>query len=350
MFLIMAAAVACAGHAVSGWAIEVNTAQGLGMDGEVTENRNIDTNEVAYGFNGTKVNMNARYNGYNGGLEPGSTAEGSDSDNDDRNEFWLMRFDLSGEANKSQITNAALKLTGYRTSNLQKDLRIWGVNSGTTGLDTITDSSLFADLPGFVQDFDITTTSVDPAVTTYLGDFLFPNHQPGDLVPSEGDFLTISQDVLDNTGPNGTSEPAGAGVSPQSTLDAFLRSLGPTDMALFIVGGVASNGQVRIATKEATATETGLVDCTVEVCAPILSYDLSEGIAGDFDGDTDVDGRDFLTWQRNPAVGDLNDWQTNYGTDGGLSATASVPEPGTALLSLAVGALLLTRRHHCANH
>jgi hypothetical protein len=34
---------------------------------------------------------------------------------------------------------------------------------------------------------------------------------------------------------------------------------------------------------------------------------------GDFDQDGDVDGRDFLLWQRNPSVGNLIDWQTNYG-------------------------------------
>jgi hypothetical protein len=63
---------------------------------------------------------------------------------------------------------------------------------------------------------------------------------------------------------------------------------------------------------------------------------------GDFDVDGDVDGRDFLLWQRNPAIGLLSDWQANYGFNGGglqtvidveefLSAT-SVPEPGSLLL------------------
>ena len=37
---------------------------------------------------------------------------------------------------------------------------------------------------------------------------------------------------------------------------------------------------------------------------------------GDFDGDNDVDGADFLLWQRDTAVGSLTDWQTNYGTSG----------------------------------
>jgi fibronectin-binding autotransporter adhesin len=57
---------------------------------------------------------------------------------------------------------------------------------------------------------------------------------------------------------------------------------------------------------------------------------------GDFDNDGDVDGRDFLVWQRNTAVGDLADWQANYGTGALTAAVAAsstaVPEPGTMCL------------------
>jgi hypothetical protein len=64
---------------------------------------------------------------------------------------------------------------------------------------------------------------------------------------------------------------------------------------------------------------------------------------GDFDFDGDVDGRDYLVWQRNPAVGDLSDWQANYGA-GSLSASIAVPELGTFLLTLsACGLALMTR-------
>jgi hypothetical protein len=35
--------------------------------------------------------------------------------------------------------------------------------------------------------------------------------------------------------------------------------------------------------------------------------------SGDFDGDGDVDGRDFLLWQRNQSLGSLTDWQEQYG-------------------------------------
>ncbi len=65
---------------------------------------------------------------------------------------------------------------------------------------------------------------------------------------------------------------------------------------------------------------------------------------GDFDGDGDVDGADFLEWQRNDVTpAGLTDWQNNYGTP--LQALAvSVPEPSSvALILLAAGACLLRR-------
>lgn len=68
-------------------------------------------------------------------------------------------------------------------------------------------------------------------------------------------------------------------------------------------------------------------------------------IPGDFDFDGDVDSQDFLVWQRNPALGDLADWEANYGT--ALSgAVAVVPEPNTAclLFGLLTGLLASRRR------
>jgi hypothetical protein len=54
---------------------------------------------------------------------------------------------------------------------------------------------------------------------------------------------------------------------------------------------------------------------------------------GDFDGDGDVDGRDFLVWQRNPSVGDLADWQGSFGVGATVGLSSSeVPEPGSLIL------------------
>lgn len=62
--------------------------------------------------------------------------------------------------------------------------------------------------------------------------------------------------------------------------------------------------------------------------------------SADFDEDGDVDGRDFLVWQRgespNPlSAADLALWQDQYGTSGIVAAVGvTVPEPTTSLLFL----------------
>ena len=81
--------------------------------------------------------------------------------------------------------------------------------------------------------------------------------------------------------------------------------------------------------------------------------DLWTGVAGGLDGDSDVDGADFMRWQRGESAnrlssGDLNpdelaDWNTNYGQDAAAASAAagSVPEPASWLLLL-VAVMLVT--------
>ncbi len=70
-------------------------------------------------------------------------------------------------------------------------------------------------------------------------------------------------------------------------------------------------------------------------------------IPGDFDHDGDVDGRDFLVWQRNPSVRNLADWKMNYGTPLNAAVTA-LPEPITSLLVCsAIASQFLCRRNGC---
>lgn len=86
---------------------------------------------------------------------------------------------------------------------------------------------------------------------------------------------------------------------------------------------------------------------------------IIEPLAGDFDGDGDVDGRDFLIWQRDTSVGDLAGWQGNYGAGSfgssmGLTPAAEsfdigaspVPEPAAILLAF-LGMLFLANRTLC---
>ena len=85
------------------------------------------------------------------------------------------------------------------------------------------------------------------------------------------------------------------------------------------------------------------------------SLTVITGLLGDFDADNDVDGDDFLVWQRGfgttYTATDLADWQGNYGSVGAVTAAATdsaaaVPEPTSAsLLIVSLSALILVSRH-----
>lgn len=79
----------------------------------------------------------------------------------------------------------------------------------------------------------------------------------------------------------------------------------------------------------------------------VALYTEPVGLAGDFDNDGDVDGRDFLAWQRGESprplgAGNLALWKQNYGAAGAqISSTApiAVPEPNAwAMLLVALAA------------
>jgi hypothetical protein len=79
----------------------------------------------------------------------------------------------------------------------------------------------------------------------------------------------------------------------------------------------------------------------------------------DFDGDNDVDGNDFLAWQRNVGVttgatiemgdangdgavnaGDLAIWRGDFGTPGVAAAAGAIPEPMSASLAWLAAAVV----------
>ncbi len=73
--------------------------------------------------------------------------------------------------------------------------------------------------------------------------------------------------------------------------------------------------------------------------APTLVIQYATTQPGDFDLDADVDGDDFLVWQRglgaNYDAGHLDDWKTNFGAPSGelAAVAAQAPEPSAAMLA-----------------
>ena len=80
----------------------------------------------------------------------------------------------------------------------------------------------------------------------------------------------------------------------------------------------------------------------------VVDYTPPATEAGDFDADFDVDGADFLAWQRGevsspPEANDLAGWQDNYGPGTLQSGAAGVPEPSSGVLLL-LGSLFYARQ------
>lgn len=72
-----------------------------------------------------------------------------------------------------------------------------------------------------------------------------------------------------------------------------------------------------------------------EILPPIIS--------GDFDRNGRVDASDFLSWQRDPSVGLLADWESNYGAPLD-AAVAAVPEPVSLGLLVCAVCCIISRR------
>lgn len=73
--------------------------------------------------------------------------------------------------------------------------------------------------------------------------------------------------------------------------------------------------------------------------------DVDPGVDGDFDGDLDVDGADFLGYQINDPS-EIPTWEANYGNGTAVPSIAGVPEPSSLLLCVlgGVAGMSATRR------
>jgi len=98
------------------------------------------------------------------------------------------------------------------------------------------------------------------------------------------------------------------------------------------------------------ALEGGVGDMIDEVRIGTTFADVTPTAAppgdGDFDMDGDVDGADFLTWQRDlGGAADLALWEGNFGAPNATTAAVSaVPEPASWLLACSMAVAAASRR------
>ena len=178
-----------------------------------------------------------------------------------------------------------------------------------------------------------------------------PGNSPG--------TLTVDGNFAQSAGGTLAIEIAGAGAGQNDVLDVTGSTILDGLLEISLLSFVPSpNDSFTILSSAAGITNNGLA-LTGDM-ASFFSLSLANGntdlvltfqassLPGDFDTDGDVDGRDFLIWQRggSPNQGspaDLSDWQSHYGTSNLTSTVSAVPEPasGTLLiLTLAASTVL----------
>ncbi len=274
------------------------------------------------------------------GSEPGTTGvvtvTGSGSQwNNSRSLF--VGGDISGAGGTGDLTIQASGLVS-----VNQWLRILG--PGTVNLDGGTISApFFFHTEGGMFNF------VDGRL--HVGEFRGTLSQEGgtlapDISPGT---TTITEDYNLNAGTI-ESKFGGAGNPIDLVVvagDANISLVG-TSLELLPIGDMAAGTYTLLQTTGGTlngvfenVTDLGIYDDLVGVqytptsVTLTLDFDL---LAGDFDLDGDVDGADFLKWQRGESftsfsTNDLADWETNYGMTASLfTAGSTVPEPSAWLL------------------
>ncbi len=211
--------------------------------------------------------------------------------------------------------------------------RLWNINT-TTG-----EATLIGDLDGDPNanlTVDLEAIAVDPTTDILYG----LDWNDGELwVIDKSTGLATSQGLFTGFG---SRSPTGFGIDSSGN---FFASIG---------GGANSSTSGEIYSLDPSDFSVSLLgDAFAGSVTDIAFQRVSAGPAADFDLDEDVDGADFLAWQRGLGTiyneNNLSDWEAEFGTVPAAAVVSAVPEP-SALALLMLGAIGLvfsvrTRAH-----
>lgn len=232
---------------------------------------------------------------------------------------------------------------------------VWGLNweeevDGDLSSDPNAPTSL-----SFATGNNLVTGSVEAPGDVY--DYLTFTIGPGQTLTNllQMDFVDISSGFPGNTAFHAIIGGATSYVPDFDTIDFFLGAnhMDPLPAGTDVLPDLANAtlGGSGFTTPLGPGTYTYHVQ---QVDNLLTGYTLQFVIAGeseptaDFDNDNDIDGKDFLRWQRGESPGqgspeELETWQLLYGTNP-LVAVSAIPEPSGGLLLVGMAYFLIQSR------
>ncbi len=233
-------------------------------DAQLSENGMTGIGDATDAGNGTGTNINARW-----------TFSGTTPN---RNEWAALKFDLSSVANKAEIANLALKTYMFRTNaSNSTTLRLYALKPGTSGEDWNEGTITYGSMPGFTFDGNSNTNVLSVGAGNPLTD-----------------LGTFSVSGAGNEGNIATINPA--------ALNGLVQGMGSNNLLTLLISFQNSaTGQWRIASREATATETSVLTGAAGSFASFLQFDIvhqTSGVDGDYNDNGVVDAADYTVWRQ----------------------------------------------------
>jgi hypothetical protein len=254
---------------------------------------------------------------------------------DDGTGMLIQGLSLAGGNNRGQITAnggaATIELRDNASFTVQQNLYMTAASAG--GLPVGASSSL---------------KIVGPNVDANIVGNLYMSFDPNN-VTANGDPSTLSAVITGST--HSTIEVGGTANIEFGNLAVELSGYAPhggESYTLLTAGTVAGANFLNTDFTLAPLAAGLSWDLDVNPTSVVLKVLGSVSIPGDYDGDQDVDGNDFLRWQRGQSptplsVADLNAWKSNYGPSA-TGAAQSIPEPTSLWLAAAAISACVVRR------